>query len=148
MALNRWRFRFDLPRDLCVLSFSNELTRVVTVQCTVFYLLPFRHKTQFFIICCNVLGSCYGSTGPSSINPATKKHYATDFPILAVKDMVDSQFLLLVRGSQVRFVVYMYFELSLPAFSHFGNLKDTDEHVCSQCLNYCSLLGSAGSPRD
>lgn len=36
MALNRWRFRFDLPRDLCVLSFSNKLTRVVTVQCTVF----------------------------------------------------------------------------------------------------------------
>lgn len=50
---------------------------------------------QFFVICTNVLGGCYGSTGPSSIDPATGRHYATNFPILSVFDMVRAQFYLL-----------------------------------------------------
>lgn len=45
---------------------------------------PERH----FIICPNVLGSCYGSTGPASINPKNGKAYRTDFPIVNVRDMV------------------------------------------------------------
>ncbi|KAK2466081.1 hypothetical protein APHAL10511_001723 [Amanita phalloides] len=51
--------------------------------------------TQFFIICTNVLGGCYGSTGPSSIEPATGKPWATRFPIVTIFDMVRAQFLLL-----------------------------------------------------
>ena len=50
---------------------------------------------RFFVICTNVLGSCYGSTGPSSIDPADGKVYATRFPILTVQDMVRAQFRLL-----------------------------------------------------
>eukprot|EP00123_Amoebidium_parasiticum_P011440 comp20714_c0_seq1/m.27041 comp20714_c0_seq1/g.27041 ORF comp20714_c0_seq1/g.27041 comp20714_c0_seq1/m.27041 type:complete len:453 (-) comp20714_c0_seq1:38-1396(-) len=50
---------------------------------------------KFFIVCCNVLGSCYGSTGPSSINPYTQIPYGTDFPAISVYDMVRAQFLLL-----------------------------------------------------
>ncbi|KAF9247399.1 homoserine acetyltransferase [Melanogaster broomeanus] len=50
---------------------------------------------QFFIICTNVLGGCYGSTGPSSVDPTTGKHYATRFPILSIFDMVKAQFKLL-----------------------------------------------------
>lgn len=50
---------------------------------------------QFFIICTNVIGGCYGSTGPSSISPETKKPYATTFPIVSVFDMVRAQFRLL-----------------------------------------------------
>ena len=50
---------------------------------------------QFFIICTNVLGGCYGSTGPSSIDPRTERHYATTFPILSIFDMVGAQFHLL-----------------------------------------------------
>ena len=50
---------------------------------------------KFFIICVNHLGSCFGSTGPSSISPITNKPYATTFPILTVDDMVKAQFLLL-----------------------------------------------------
>ena len=50
---------------------------------------------QFFIICTNVLGGCYGSTGPSSINPTSEKVYATTFPIISIFDMVRAQFDLL-----------------------------------------------------
>ena len=50
---------------------------------------------QFFIICANVLGGCYGSTGPSSIEPATGKPWATRFPIISIFDMVRAQFHLL-----------------------------------------------------
>ncbi|PBK69840.1 homoserine acetyltransferase [Armillaria solidipes] len=50
---------------------------------------------QFYIICTNVLGGCYGSTGPSSMDPSTGRHYATNFPILSVFDMVRAQFYLL-----------------------------------------------------
>jgi len=46
---------------------------------------------RFFVVCCNNLGGCSGSTGPSSINPATDKPYGPDFPIVTVKDWVESQ---------------------------------------------------------
>ncbi|KAJ1987391.1 homoserine O-acetyltransferase [Dimargaris cristalligena] len=50
---------------------------------------------KFFVICTNVLGGCYGSTGPASINPHTGQRYATRFPILSIHDMVRAQFLML-----------------------------------------------------
>ncbi|KAI8866046.1 homoserine acetyltransferase [Ramicandelaber brevisporus] len=52
---------------------------------------------EFFVICTNVLGGCYGSTGPSSIDPlsSSRDRYATRFPILTIGDMVRAQFHLL-----------------------------------------------------
>jgi len=50
---------------------------------------------KYFIICTNVIGGCYGSTGPSSIDPADGQRYATRFPILTMEDMVRAQFRLL-----------------------------------------------------
>ena len=46
---------------------------------------------HYFVICCNVLGSCVGTTGPSSINSATGKPYGLDFPMVTIGDMVDGQ---------------------------------------------------------
>lgn len=50
---------------------------------------------KYFIICTNVIGGCFGSTGPSSIDPSDGKRYATRFPIVTVDDMVRAQFRLL-----------------------------------------------------
>jgi homoserine O-acetyltransferase len=46
---------------------------------------------EFFVVCCNNLGGCKGSTGPTSINPDNRKPYGPDFPIVTVKDWVRSQ---------------------------------------------------------
>lgn len=46
---------------------------------------------KYFVICSNVIGGCRGSTGPSSINPKTKKPYGLSFPIISIDDMVEAQ---------------------------------------------------------
>jgi homoserine O-acetyltransferase len=47
---------------------------------------------RFFVICTNVIGGCYGSTGPGSRDPGNGERYATRFPILTMDDMVRAQF--------------------------------------------------------
>jgi len=46
---------------------------------------------KYFVICTNIIGSCMGSTGPSSINPATGNPYGFDFPVVTIGDMVKAQ---------------------------------------------------------
>jgi len=46
---------------------------------------------DFFVVCPNNLGSCYGSTGPTSVNPETQRPWGSDFPLVTVKDWVQSQ---------------------------------------------------------
>ena len=46
---------------------------------------------RFFVVGVNNLGSCFGSTGPMSINPATGLRYGPDFPVVTVEDWVDTQ---------------------------------------------------------
>ena len=47
------------------------------------------------VLCVNYLGGCYGSTGPSSLDPATSRSYGSAFPALTITDIVDSQVQLL-----------------------------------------------------
>ena len=50
---------------------------------------------HFFVICANYIGGCYGSTGPSSINPTTDRPYGSTFPRVTLPDIVRSQIQLL-----------------------------------------------------
>src|ERR671937_1141315 len=46
---------------------------------------------RFFIVGSNYIGSCFGSTGPASTNPATGKPWGADFPVVTVEDWVEAQ---------------------------------------------------------
>lgn len=50
----------------------------------------FLDPDKYFIVCANVIGSCYGSTGPSSINPLAGKPWCGDFPRVSIRDMVNA----------------------------------------------------------
>jgi len=50
---------------------------------------------RYFIVCSNVLGGCYGTTGPSSMDMRTGRPYAMNFPVVTIKDMVRVQKILL-----------------------------------------------------
>lgn len=52
---------------------------------------------RFFVICSNVVGGCMGTTGPASLNPATGKPWALDFPVVTIRDMVRAQCMLIDR---------------------------------------------------
>lgn len=49
---------------------------------------------KYFIVCANILGSCYGSSGPLSINPANGQPYYHSFPLITIRDMVQAHILL------------------------------------------------------
>jgi homoserine O-acetyltransferase len=46
---------------------------------------------RFFVVGSNYIGSCFGSTGPASVNPATGKPWGADFPVVTVEDWVEAQ---------------------------------------------------------
>ena len=56
---------------------------------------------KFFVVCPNNLGGCGGSTGPLSQNPSTGTAYGPDFPIITVRDWVESQ----IKKKSVSFTI-------------------------------------------
>jgi homoserine O-acetyltransferase len=52
---------------------------------------------KYFVVCANIPGSCYGTTSPESVDPATGKPYGSRYPWPAIEDMVRSQKILLDR---------------------------------------------------
>ena len=50
---------------------------------------------KYYVVCCNNLGGCSGSSGPKSIDPSTHKPYGSDFPLVTVSDWVNSQKMLM-----------------------------------------------------
>jgi homoserine O-acetyltransferase len=84
---------------------------------------------EFFVVCPNNIGSCFGSTGPNTINKDTNKPWGSDFPSLEVSDWVDSQICLMeylkikcwlaVIGGSLGGMQAMHW-----AVSHSNNLKN------------------------
>ena len=82
---------------------------------------------RFFVVCANVLGGCQGSTGPSSLNPATGHPYGVAFPFVTILDMVRAQKLLLdhlgvtslhaVIGGSMGGMTALQFSITYPAFT-------------------------------
>lgn len=62
---------------------------------------------RFFVIGSNYLGSCFGSTGPASLNPATGRPWGADFPVVTVEDWVEAQARLADRLGIERFAAVM-----------------------------------------
>ena len=54
----------------------------------------FLNPNDYFIVCANILGSCYGTTGPLSSQPKTGNPYYADFPQVTIRDMVAAHILL------------------------------------------------------
>ena len=81
---------------------------------------------RYFVICSNFLGGCSGTTGPSSVNPATEKPYGFEFPIFTIEDMVNVQKRLLdklgighvlaVIGGSVGGMQVLQWAISYPQF--------------------------------
>lgn len=79
---------------------------------------------KYFVVCCNNLGGCSGSTGPTSINPETQEIYGKDFPLVSVIDWVNSQKMLadylgidkwkLVAGGSLGGMQALQWALSFP----------------------------------
>lgn len=54
----------------------------------------FLDPDKYFVVCANIIGSCYGSTGPTSVNPETGEPWFEEFPKLTIRDMVKAHILL------------------------------------------------------
>jgi len=54
----------------------------------------FIDPAKYFIVCANIIGSCYGTTGPLSTNPLTGRPYYASFPLVTIRDMVKAHMLL------------------------------------------------------
>jgi homoserine O-acetyltransferase/O-succinyltransferase len=54
----------------------------------------FVNPEKYFIVCANIIGSCYGSSGPLTEDPATGKNFFSSFPVVTIRDMVKAHILL------------------------------------------------------
>lgn len=54
----------------------------------------FADPSKYFIVCANMLGSCYGTTGPLTKDPLTRQPYFSDFPMVTIRDMVKAHIVL------------------------------------------------------
>ncbi len=101
---------------------------------------------KYFVVCSNFLGGCSGTSGPSSINPATGKPYGLDFPIITVADMVKVQKLLLDRlgirkllaviGGSIGGMQVLQWAISFPEFVKAAIAVATSAHLGAQSIAF------------
>ncbi len=101
---------------------------------------------KYFVICSNFLGGCSGTTGPSSINPASGKPYGLDFPIITIADMVKVQKLLLdklgingllaVIGGSVGGMQVLQWSIAYPDFVKAAIPIATTTHLGAQSIAF------------
>ena len=108
---------------------------------------------KYFVICSNFLGGCSGTTGPSSINPATGKPYGLDFPIITIADMVKVQKLLLdklgikqvlaVVGGSIGGMQVLQWTIAYPDFVKAAIPIATTTHLGAQSIAFDAVGRSA-----
>ncbi len=101
---------------------------------------------KYFVICSNFLGGCSGTTGPSSVNPATSKPYGLDFPIITISDMVKVQKLLLdklgiknllaVIGGSIGGMQVLQWAIEYPDFVKAAFPIATTTHLAAQSIAF------------
>ena len=101
---------------------------------------------KYFVVCSNFLGGCSGTTGPSSINPATGKPYGLDFPIITIADMVKVQKLwldklginglLAVIGGSIGGMQVLQWAIEYPEFVKAAIPVATTTHLGAQSIAF------------
>ena len=101
---------------------------------------------RFFVICANVIGGCQGSTGPSSIDPATGSPYGMRFPFVTIRDMVNAQKLLLdhlgvaelhaVIGGSMGGMTAMLFAIEYPQFTRRQIIMASTANESAQAIAF------------
>ncbi|MBL1294082.1 MAG: homoserine O-acetyltransferase [Thiotrichales bacterium] len=96
-------------------------------------------SSRYHVICVNSLGSCFGSTGPITVNPATKRPYGFDFPEITIEDIVYAAHLAMsemsikclhtVMGSSLGGMAAFHYALEYP--DQVGNLVSISASAAS-----------------
>ncbi|MEX0684861.1 MAG: homoserine O-acetyltransferase [Balneolales bacterium] len=96
--------------------------------------------SKHFILCINIIGSCYGSTGPRSINPETGKVYGSTFPNLTIRDMV--------RAHQIILDLLEIEEVEFAFGASMGGMQALEFAVMDKRIKQLILvaMGKAHSP--